>query len=101
MEAAHPAVDIIPPVLQAAVTGATMPATAMAVGAGAQPALTAAGAVMPATAMAVGALLRAAAVTITTPAAVAVATIIGRLLLPAVVIGRRAALRAVGTRNQG
>ena len=94
---AHPAVDTILPVPQAAVTGAVMVATAMAAGAVAQPA--AIGAVMVATAMAAGALHRAAAVvTITTPAVAAAVVIITTPAAAAAVTGRRAALRAAGTR---
>jgi hypothetical protein len=89
----RPAADTILQAPQAAVIGVDMPVTDGA---------SVSAAVGPGLAMAIGEALLPAAVVITiTPAAAAVATIIGRLLLPAAVTGRRAAHRAVGTRNYG
>lgn len=95
MEAAHPVADTILPVPQAVVIGAAMQAMGTA-GVGAQPVVGAGAAVM----VAIGEPLLPAVDTTMAPAA-AVATIIGRLLRPAVAIGRRAAPRAAGTRISG
>jgi hypothetical protein len=91
----HPVADTILRVPQAVVIGAAMRAMVMPAGVVAQPAGMA-GAVT----AAIGELLLRAVDTTTPLAAAAVAIIIGRHLRPAAVIGRRAALRAAGTRIQ-
>ncbi len=103
-QAAHPAADTIQPVPQAVVIGVATAVAMATAGVVVQPVepVVWVGAATAATAMAAaGEHLLPAAVTTTMPAVAAVDTIIGRLLLPAAAIIRRAALRAAGTRIFG
>jgi hypothetical protein len=101
--AAHPAADTIPPVPQAVGIGAATVVAMVMAGVVAQPAepVEWVGADMAATAAAGEPLLPAAVVTTIMPAVAAAVTIITGLLHPAAAIGRRAALRAAGTRIFG